>query len=180
VHVVTWNLWWRFGDWLHRQSAIESVLAAHQADIYGLQEVWATESENFAQILAAQHGLQHVWAPSPKSQRWQQRLGDDGVQFGNAILSRWPIIDSTVYHLPAGNAGAADDEGRTLLFAQIDSPVGAIPMFTTQLNSQPQHSAIRCAQVRATAGVLAQHRSPDFPSVLTGDFNADPHSDESG
>ena len=175
MRVLTWNLWWRFGDWQRRRKAIDSVLAAHPADFYGLQEVWATDTENYAQIVADRHGLHHVWTSSPLPQRWQQRLGDNRVQIGNAILSRWPIVSSEVHHLPACDD---EDEGRTLLYAQIDSPAGVIPMFTTQLNSQPQHSAIRCAQVRAIAGVVAQHPSPDFHSVLTGDFNADPHSDE--
>jgi len=178
VRVLTWNLWWRFGDWQRRGKAIDSVLAACPADIYGLQEVWATDTENDAHLLAHRHGLHHVWAPSPRPQLWQQRLGDHGAQIGNAILSRWPIVTSEVHHLPAGDSDAAADEGRTLLFAQIDSPVGVVSMFTTQLNSQPQDSAVRCAQVRTIAAVVARHRSPDFPTVLTGDFNADPHSDE--
>jgi len=175
MRVLTWNLWWLFGDWPRRQQAIESVLMAHPAHIYGLQEVWATESENFARMMANRLGLHYVWAPSPRPERWQQRVGDDGVQIGNAILSRWPIVTSEAHPLPAGDT---EDEGRTLLSAQIDSPVGVIAMFATQLNSQPSHSANRCAQVRAIADVMAGQGSADFPSVLTGDFNADPHSDE--
>ena len=50
--VVTWNLWWRFGDWSRRLDAIGAVLADAAPDVVGLQEVWARGSVNVAGLLA--------------------------------------------------------------------------------------------------------------------------------
>ena len=46
--VVTWNLWWRFGDWARRFEVIAAELAGLAPDVVGLQEVWATPTENAA------------------------------------------------------------------------------------------------------------------------------------
>jgi endonuclease/exonuclease/phosphatase family metal-dependent hydrolase len=45
-------------------------------------------------------------------------------------LPRWPIARTHVYELPREGT----DERRTLLFAEIASPYGAIPFFVTHLN----------------------------------------------
>lgn len=175
LRVLTWNLWWRFGDWPARELAIACVLERECPDICGLQEVWATGSKNQAKILATNLGMHFTWVPSPRPERWQHKLGDSNVQIGNAVLSRWPISATDQLHLPTGNE---PDEGRTVLYASIDSPAGSVPVFTTQLNSAPHQSAVRCEQVMALAEFIAAHKAEAFPPVLTGDFNAEPSSDE--
>jgi endonuclease/exonuclease/phosphatase family metal-dependent hydrolase len=105
--------------------------------------------------------------PSPHPERWQQKIADSSVGIGNAVLSRWPIIATDHLHLPAGNEPA---EGRTALHASVDSPVGPLPVFTTQLNAPPHHSAVRCQQAVALAEFVAARRTGAFPPVLTGDF----------
>jgi len=52
--------------------------------------VWATGERNLAGELADRLGLHWVWCPSPAPGRWQTRLGEPGVDYGNAVLSRWP------------------------------------------------------------------------------------------
>ncbi len=58
--VVTWNLWWRFGDWQRRFEVIAAELAAVAPDVVGLQEVWArgsgADSVNAAGLLARRLG----------------------------------------------------------------------------------------------------------------------------
>lgn len=175
LRVVTWNLWWRFGDWERRMGAIRAILADTAPDVCGLQEVWATDYENQAELIARELGLHCYWAPSPRSDRWQRRIGSADVTIGNAVLSRWPIVGAEVLPLPAGEE---PDQGRTALVVAIDSPAGRLPFITTQLNSAPTASAVRCQQVDALAALVAKHTSPSFPVVLTGDFNAQPDSDE--
>lgn len=175
IRVVTWNLWWRFGDWQSRLHAIQEVLAEANPDICGLQEVWAVGDVNAAGLIADRLGMHWAWMASPCPDRWQQRLGRQGVDIGNAVLSKWPIADTADARLPAGDV---QDEGRTILFASIRSPAGTVPFFTTQLNSAPGQSAVRCLQVGAVAEFVAARGAGDFPPVLTGDFNAEPGSDE--
>jgi endonuclease/exonuclease/phosphatase family metal-dependent hydrolase len=71
------------------------------------------------------------------------------------------------------------DEGRLAVHARIDTPGGALPMFTTHLTWGLGRSALRVAQVRALARFVADHSTGcAYPPVITGDFNAEPGSDE--
>ncbi|WP_426511320.1 endonuclease/exonuclease/phosphatase family protein [Dactylosporangium sp. McL0621] len=171
MRVLTWNLWWRFGDWRQRQAAILAVLRAERADVCGLQEVWATPGANQAAILAAELGMHWAYAPSPAPRRWRERGGEPDAEVGNAVLSRWPIGEPAIGALPG-------PDGRTVLFARVDAPGGPVPFFTTHLDSAPAGSAVRVEQVAAVARFVAQHTIQDHPAVLTGDCNAEPDSDE--
>lgn len=200
LRVVTWNLWWRFGPWRQRREAIRTALRELRPDVVGLQEVWADDTENLAGTLAEDLGLHWTWAPSDRPERWNRRLAPEGAapqgatpngaspgggapgaaptayDVGNAVLSRWPVLDRAVLRLPA--EGGRDD-GRNALYARLDVPGGPLPFFTTHLHSAPTDSALRCGQVTALARFVAEHRGgTDFPPVVTGDFNALPDSDE--
>ncbi|HZO67475.1 MAG TPA: endonuclease/exonuclease/phosphatase family protein [Kribbellaceae bacterium] len=175
IRVVTWNLWWRFGPWEKRAYAISAVLRRVQPDVCGLQEVWADRERSLAALLAAELGMHLAWTPSPFPDNWQKKVGDFNTAVGNAIISRWPILEHDMELLPAG---AAPSDGRTAVFALLDMPSGRVPFFTTHLNSARDHSSIRCEQVRALARFVAQRPSGEFPFVITGDFNAEPDSDE--
>lgn len=176
MRVVTWNMWWRFGPWEERRKAVLTVLRDLRPDVVGLQEVWSRGTENLAQWLADDLGMHWTWEPSRAPGRWQRRLGDPGVDFGNAVLSRWPVLDREVLQLPHREG---DDDGRLALFTRLDAPGHQVPFFTTHLTSDVDASATRCAQVRALARFVAGHRDgTDHPPVITGDFNAWPESDE--
>ncbi|MET7453799.1 endonuclease/exonuclease/phosphatase family protein [Streptomyces sp. NPDC005574] len=176
MRIVSWNLWWRFGPWAERQKAILAVLRELEPDVVGLQEVWAAGGENLAGWLADELGLHRAWAPSHASERWQRRIGDPSVEVGNAVLSRWPVIEQDVLRLPAP---AELDDGRLALYARLAAPHHEVPFFTTHLTSAPSASAVRVQQVTALAEFVAAHRGGTaFPPVVTGDFNAWPDSDE--
>jgi endonuclease/exonuclease/phosphatase family metal-dependent hydrolase len=174
---VTWNLWWRFGDWQRRFEVIATVLAETAPDVVGLQEVWARGEVNAAGLLARRLGLNWAWVPSPHPETWQGRIGDSSLSFGNAVLSRWPVAGVAHADLPGPASGAPD--GRRVLLAALDTPAGRLPFFTTHLSSFLGRSALRCAQVRRVAEFVAEHSSADgLPPVVTGDLNAVPESDE--
>lgn len=196
--VATWNLWWRFGDWARRFEVIAAVLAETAPDVVGLQEVWARGEINAAGLLARRLGMHWAWVPSPHPQRWQRKIGDSAIAcedpgdlsapagtrtdvprtlIGNAVLSRWPVAGVAHADLPAPSSGSPD--GRRVLHAALDTPVGRLPFFTTQLSAFPGRSALRCAQVRRIAEFVAAH-TPDagLPPVVAGDLNAISESDE--
>jgi endonuclease/exonuclease/phosphatase family metal-dependent hydrolase len=172
--VMSWNLWWRFGDWRRRHEGIVRVLEHTAPDIVGLQEVWATATENQAQTLGDKLGMHFAWSPSPSPESFQRRLGDRRVLVGNAVLSRWPITRKSTCDLPSGVV----DAGRTALCAHIAGPAGAVPFFTAQLTSAVGHSALRSDQVRALARFVVGECSEGASPIVTGDFNAEPDSDE--
>ncbi|WP_432487781.1 endonuclease/exonuclease/phosphatase family protein [Kineococcus sp. SYSU DK018] len=185
LRIMTWNVWWRFGDWRARREAILAVLAEHRPDVVGLQEVWATHGdggENLAHWLAERLGMVAAFSPSPRPERWQRRLSAHDpaageVGFGNAVLSRYPLLEQRVLELPAGGH---EDEGRTALQVVVDTPRRPLPFTTTHLNSSPAESAVRVAQVRDLVPFVAasRRRGERYPPVLTGDFNALATSDE--
>jgi endonuclease/exonuclease/phosphatase family metal-dependent hydrolase len=167
VRVLTWNLWWRYGPWQERREAIAAVLADVAPDVCGLQEVWGTPESNLAGELAERLGMHWCWAVAAEA--------GDGLCIGNAVLSRWPIVRHAEARLPTGDL----DEGRVAVHARVDTPDGALPMFTTHLTYRPGGSHIRVDQVRRLAGFVAEHSAGcAYPPVVTGDLNAEPDSDE--
>lgn len=172
LRVATWNVWWRFGPWWARQPALAATLAALQADVIGLQEVWAEEDgANQAAILAQRLGYHHV---NGDLRFWE------GVAFTNAILSRWPVAASGSERLP-GRDGKPGH--RQAVWAAIDAPapVGRLVVVTTHLDWQFDLSATRVSQATAVARLVDSLRNDPatgFPTVLLGDLNATPDSDE--
>jgi len=175
MQVVSWNLWWRYGRWRERHRAIVAELGRVRPDVCGLQEVWADGNENLAASIAEELGMYHAYAPSPAPERWQRRIGDDGVGVGHAVLSRWPIDGSEVRRLPAGDE---PDEGRAVLYARIEAPHAVVPFFVTHLNSGWGQSALRRERVVAIARFVREKARGGHPPVLVGDFNAPPDADE--
>ncbi|MGW0821992.1 endonuclease/exonuclease/phosphatase family protein [Streptomyces sp. NPDC002845] len=177
MRFVTWNVWWRFGPWEERQKALLAVLRELRPDVVGLQEVWEQGGENLARWLADELGMHWTWAASDDAAYWQRRVGDTTTGIGNAVLSRWPVLERAVKPLPA--LGSEGDGGRLALYARLDAPGHPVPFFTTHLTSATGASALRCQQVTALAEFVAEHRGgTGFPPVITGDFNAWPDSDE--
>lgn len=175
MRVVTWNLWWRFGPWQERQKAILAVLRELRPDVVGLQEVWEQDGENLAAWLAGELGMRWAWGAYGDPGAWQRRIGDPSVGIGNAVLSRWPVLERAAIGLPTGE----NESGRGALYALLDAPGAPVPFFTVHLSSATDASAVRCRQVASLVEFVARHRGAGpFPPVVTGDFNAWPDSDE--
>jgi len=166
LRVLTWNLWWRFGPWEARAPAIESTIRALDPDVVALQEVWGDDSTSHAADLADAFGYEHVFA---------NRLEIDGVRFGNAVLSRWPIAASEHWPLPAPPDA---EELRTLVVADVDGPRGPFQVWCTHLNWRFDHSEVRQEQVRYLCERIAERTPRRYPPILCGDLNAAPDSTE--
>jgi endonuclease/exonuclease/phosphatase family metal-dependent hydrolase len=174
LRLVTWNLWWRYGPWEARLPAIIETLRRLEPDVVCLQEVWLDAStgdgatgDSCAARIAAALGYEHVVVAS--------RLDLDGLGFGNAVVSRWPIEYDTSLALPS----PPDlDEYRVVLRADIGGPRGPVQVYTTHLHWRFDHSHIRQEQVRAVCGFIHDASDRTYPAVLCGDFNAEPGSDE--
>jgi endonuclease/exonuclease/phosphatase family metal-dependent hydrolase len=168
LRVLSWNLWWRFGPWEERLAAIVETVQRVDPDIACLQEVWIDLEHD---VSSAGHigdalGFQH---------RSGHRLDLDGIGFGNAIVSRWPIVGCEVLPLPAPDDA---DEARTCVRVDVDSPHGPLQVFSTHLNWRFDQSAIRQDQVRAICRFIDESPARTYPPILCGDMNAVPGSDE--
>jgi endonuclease/exonuclease/phosphatase family metal-dependent hydrolase len=167
LRVASWNLWWRFGPWEQRAPAITATLRDVDADVVCIQEVWGAEDgATFASVLGDALGYEHAYA---------SRFDIKGVPFGNAILSRWPIVHTEWWPLPSRDDA---EEQRTLLLAEIEGPRGTIQVFNTHLNWRFDHSDVRQQQVAFICEHISSKRPRSFPPILCGDMNASPDSTE--
>ena len=170
VTLVTWNLWWRFGDFHTRQEPIAHVLADANADIVCLQEVWAKQDHRDQAAWLGERLGMNV-ARHDTAQR-------DGLSFANAVLSKWPIVKSESHALPGTDARPSH---RQVIHAEIQSPRGSIHVFSTHLDQRFDNSELRQKQLKVICALMARvERNPetDFPMILAGDLNAVPDSDE--
>ena len=167
MRVATWNVWWRFGPWEKRQPVIAETLHGMDADVIALQEAWGVhDGPGQADKLAEKLGYEPVFDAGFDT-------GD--VLFGNAILSRWPIVKSEKRPLPS----TPETQGhRFALKAVVNGPRGPFEIYTVHLNWRYDESALRQAQVRALAEFVAESKGRTFPPIVCGDFNADPVADE--
>lgn len=174
LRTMTWNLWWRFGDWERRAPAIVEVLRAQDPDVVCLQEVWASQDESGgvtdqAEVLAEALGLHAV----STEYAWF-----DGLSFDNAILSRWPVEIVADERLPRVDGESGH---RRALVARVESPWGSWPILSTHLEYRFDASTTRTLQLRRVMELVAEHRGDpehDLPMVVGGDLNAVPDSDE--
>ena len=169
VTVATWNLWWRFGPWEERQPAILKTLRAADADLVCLQEVWAEEDgPDQAAVLADALGMHMVRSATPFR---------EGVAFGNAVLSRWPITSTMVVTLPRPDGRPSH---RQAVVAHVDSPRGNIPVISTHIDHRFDGSVNRMAQAAGLCRLVDEVRgdpSTGFPTIVGADLNAVPDSD---
>lgn len=166
LRVATLNIWNRLGPWEERLVAIRKEVERIQPDILGLQEVLVLPEHDFdqAKLIADGFGYHTAFGRSPDAASYGM---------GNAIVSRWPIVRTITFALPG------TDEHRCLVFAEIESPAGKIPFFSTHLNWRFDQSDVRQLQVQCIARFVRANAPADgFPPILVGDFNAEPDSDE--
>ena len=165
VRVVTWNVWGCYGDWQTRETELEGVLSATQPNVVCLVESWSRTDVTQADRVAAALGFEH----SVFHGGWTQ----DEWESGLAVVSCWPIVRYEVRALP----GDGDALG-SVMFAAIEGPRGLLQFFVAALDYPLDASARRQAQVRQLAEFIAEVSRRRYVTVLCGDFNAPPDSDE--
>jgi endonuclease/exonuclease/phosphatase family metal-dependent hydrolase len=166
LRVATLNIWSRFGPWEERLQAIRHGLRALAPDVIGMQEVLKNPAMDQTALLSEGLGYEVAWGISSENH---------GFPTGNAILSKWPVARTEVIPLPNGGS----DEHRSIVFAELASPFGKLPVFCTHLNWKLHHGHIRQLQVKTLADAVARLAPIEgFPAIVMGDFNAEPDSDE--
>lgn len=153
---------------------IANVIRDAKPDLIALQEVdrntKRTNNADQAQQLAELTGMHYCFGPNIDLQ---------GGQYGNAVLSRWPIVQYKNHLLPCLNNG----EQRGVIDAVVDSPHGPIRLLATHLDHRSD-SAERMASVKllslddeSTPKAMRAEGLNEIPALLAGDLNADWDSD---
>ncbi|MRG91301.1 endonuclease/exonuclease/phosphatase family protein [Polyangium spumosum] len=168
LRVLTLNIWNKKGPWERRLELIRDAIQRLSPDVIGLQEVILDNERTQADEIREGLGYDAAFGMA-------HELGE-GMHFGNAVLSRFPIERRSVFPLPT----AGDEERRALLHARIRTPAGALPFFVTHLNWKFHDGVAREAQVVSIAEHVMREApiGADLPAVLVGDFNAVAHSAE--
>jgi endonuclease/exonuclease/phosphatase family metal-dependent hydrolase len=176
VRFVTLNLLHGgpLSGWTGRDSHLEArldlvteELQALAPDVVAVQEAsWSRARGEVASRLAGRLGLNHVYAPASMrlfDTGWLNRLASAVIDFseGSAILSRYPIVRWETHRLPQCGRGF---DPRILLFAELATPGGPLPVFST-------HTSGHACHTEAVAALVREHQGP-LPGVLMGDLNA--------
>jgi endonuclease/exonuclease/phosphatase family metal-dependent hydrolase len=161
VSIVTFNIEYAMS---YEQAGDE--LASHPqlstADIVLLQEMDAPSTDAIARRLR----MAYVYYPGS--------VQDNGRDFGNAVLSRWPIVSDQKVILPHKNP--TDGRIRIAVQATLASPLGEISAYSVHNETPWLGPRARLEQ----AGAIVKHaRSSELASIAGGDFNtSDPGSEE--
>jgi endonuclease/exonuclease/phosphatase family metal-dependent hydrolase len=180
LRIATLNVWNKAGPWPQRLPLIRQELARLDPVVVGLQEVLRFAVNGLSEFEPSSHNCQATEIAEGLDYRVAYAEASDysnGLKFGNALLSRYPIRESRTFVLPDAGSG----ESRCLLYAALETPYGVLPVFVTHLNWKLHHGSVRFLQVQAIVErvfELAPLSAESLPPVLMGDFNADPDSDE--
>jgi endonuclease/exonuclease/phosphatase family metal-dependent hydrolase len=176
LRVMTYNIF--AGNDLERQSNLTRVAAlidSLQVDVVLLQEVDRATARSGrvdqAAVIAERAGMHVVFGSS---------MNFDGGEYGNAVLSRWPVQSSRVVPLQptAARPGEAPPtEPRSVLHVVVSTPAGTLHVLNTHLDHRAESPA-RQAQVLELLAYVAGAVPRDARVVFGGDLNARPEAAE--
>lgn len=164
--VMTLNLWGA-NKWRRRRAAVVEWINEVGPDLVALQEVVRRFGLRQAPWIAKRTGMTAVFGPA--------RNTFSGT-FGNAVLSRLPVLASACHPLTDASSG---NEPRALLTVDVDAPGARISFSSTHLSWQFDEGWVREQQVRDIVRTVAADR-PGRWTIVCGDFNAEPDSAEVG
>ena len=173
LSVLTLNLWNDAGPWPERATRIREWIDRLEPDLIGFQEALRADGRDQVAELLEGRGYHVAYAPATRF--WREGSPFSHGEFGNAVASHFPIVESEAIALP----DAGDGEKRSALSVTLGSPLGPISFTSTHLHWKFRHGEVRERQVQAVCDLVLRRRlRAGFPSILVGDFNAEPESAE--
>ena len=161
VRVMTYNLHNGFNtEGRLNMEALARVIEAEKPDVVGLQEVsrgWAINgSMDMLEWLSHRLQMPYVYGPAA------------GPMWGNAILTRYPIIEWTNVELPPRDLQLP----RQFVWARLDLGDGQeLNLMVTHLHNREDEGYIREEQAQA----ILDFWSGAERTIVMGDLNAEPH-----
>ena len=167
VRVATWNVWGRYGrDWEKRQAGIEGALARTDPDLVCLVESWGHDDTTQPARIARRLGLgHHYFAGGWEVEDWVSGAG---------FVSRWPMSEAVLRPLRAEDGSGSG----SAVHVVVDGERGPIQLVLAMLDYPLGASALRQAQITGLARFISEVSSNRYPTVVCGDFNAGPDSEE--
>ncbi len=153
-----------------------AVIDASGAEVIGLQEVdnaWSSRSDFEDQTARLAEILDMHYVYGANLDVAQSEGGAENSQYGNAILSEYPIIDSENHLLTSIEYPEMPTEQRGLLEAVINVKGHHVGFYSTHLDHQRAEQ--RELQAQEIVEVTGGSRRP---AVVVGDLNAQPGAPE--
>jgi len=165
LRVATYNVHGCVGmDRRRSESRIAEVIASLSADIVGLQELDLSRRRSAgvdqAALIASQLGWQHLFQAA-------MRIGEE--QYGDAIVSRYPLTLRRVIELPGEGAWYCREK-RVAIWAEAETNLGPVQIINTHFGLGRAERLLQ-ASFLASEEVLGQVAA-DAPLILLGDFNS--------
>lgn len=165
--ILTLNIWHDQDDWPARLNLMVETLERLRPDVILLQEVLQNpDLPNQAQTLAYRLGYEDVHFASVDPE-------DAPKRYGNAILSRHPIVEANSRKLvPA-------DDYRVAAHARIEVIGRLVNVYSTHLHhgGDAPGTDVRRTQIQDLLDFVEATRE-GHPVVIGGDFNAEPAAPE--
>jgi endonuclease/exonuclease/phosphatase family metal-dependent hydrolase len=141
---------------------VADVIAANNADVITLQEVnrvWDLSGavDSYSWLRWRFGGYQSVFGAM------------NGVHFGNAVFSRYPITQSGTVHFPIGASGIP----RGFAWARIAGPTGEMLVMSTHLTPYDRGEEVRERGEQAAAMLAFWDAQGRTRAILSGDYNDD-------
>ncbi|MEK7522307.1 MAG: endonuclease/exonuclease/phosphatase family protein, partial [Patescibacteria group bacterium] len=164
LKILSWNIWCG----THLDEVVEFLRIA-KADIIALQEVSEDERGNILEIIAKKLGYEHAHAvgmnlpvkflPGYKSD--DKRI----IKFGNAILSKYKIINSKIIEL-------TKEDKRLIIKADIEVEGETLHVFSVHL----KHTHQKPLELQDLQAENLIKLASEEKTIVMGDFNALPES----
>ncbi len=165
VKALTYNIHgWLTAENTPNLDRVAEVIAASGADLVGLNEVfhpYPTTDGPALEALARKLGMAYAFVTTIAADP-QQR---GGIPYGNALLSRWPILAYAAHHLPP-----MTEYGQRGLLETRVAPPDAPPFTVYVLHLDHRFEDRRVQEWAAAMTWLGRDRAR--PHLLMGDFNA--------
>lgn len=179
IKVMSFNIAHGTGmDDVQDLSRTAQVIEESGADIVGLQEVdrhWSERSDFADQAKELAEALNMHYVYGANLDEPPEEKGDPNRQYGTAILSKYPILDSENHLLTQIIDPEGHNEQRGLLETTINVRGEHIKFYNTHIGLQADE---RWLNVQEILGIMGTH---EHQSIIVGDFNAypgDPEIDE--
>lgn len=162
LRVLSWNIHHGEGtDGEFDLVRIAERIRALDVDLVALQEVDRTTGRSRwrdqALEIASLSGMHHIYGPAMRYDRGE---------YGEAILSRWPISHARTIQMPK----IEGSEPRALLVAEIETPIaGRVRFASTHLAHDSGHDRLEQARI-----ILNELNDGSLPTIVAGDLNAEP------
>lgn len=145
---------------------IAGVINGVRPDLVSLQEVDRNTQRNGRvdqpAVLSKLTGMKVVF---------ERNIDFEGGQYGNAVLSRFPIVESKNHHLPCLNDG--EQRGALVVKVEVGQAKAPLIFVATHLDHRRDDAErLKSAEYINDLAVAWKH-----PAILAGDLNATPESE---